>query len=217
LYYDAGKASSITGSNVYDLSNNNKNGTLTAAGMYNSSINGGVFTFNGTNQILSTPYVLTASPSSSFTIQQAFYNTSTYDIWNRGIFNAFLYPPGSGVYIGTQNINSPGQPGMHMYTGGNTLTSIGTTSTFTTNTWYILTAVATNTSVTVYLNGNTTALATSSTGASGNTLALSIGRSGYDTDYWLGYIGNTLVYNRALSTTEITQNYNALKGRFGLT
>jgi hypothetical protein len=31
-----------------------------------------------------------------------------------------------------------------------------------------------------------------------------------------GKIGNAQIYNRALSATEIEQNYNALKSRFGL-
>ena len=33
----------------------------------------------------------------------------------------------------------------------------------------------------------------------------------------VGDVGPTLIYNRALSSPEVTQNYNALKGRFGLT
>ena len=33
---------------------------------------------------------------------------------------------------------------------------------------------------------------------------------------WLGYISNIHIYNRALSASEILHNYNALKGRFGL-
>jgi hypothetical protein len=34
--------------------------------------------------------------------------------------------------------------------------------------------------------------------------------------YWRGYMGPMLVYNRALSTREVKQNYNAFKGRYGL-
>ena len=34
--------------------------------------------------------------------------------------------------------------------------------------------------------------------------------------YWRGYIASTQIYNRALSAAEVKQNYNALKGRFGL-
>ena len=35
--------------------------------------------------------------------------------------------------------------------------------------------------------------------------------------FWLGDCGNFKIYNRELSASEVTQNYNALKGRFGLT
>ena len=31
-----------------------------------------------------------------------------------------------------------------------------------------------------------------------------------------GSVSNTIVYNRVLSATEVAQNYNALKSRFGL-
>ena len=39
------------------------------------------------------------------------------------------------------------------------------------------------------------------------------GRSGYN---WLGDIAFVKIYNRALTASEVSQNYNALKGRFGL-
>ena len=35
-------------------------------------------------------------------------------------------------------------------------------------------------------------------------------------NYWLGDIGPVLIYKRWLSKTEIVQNYNALKTKFGL-
>jgi hypothetical protein len=35
--------------------------------------------------------------------------------------------------------------------------------------------------------------------------------------YFVGNGSNYKIYNRALSATEIQQNYNALKTRFGLT
>ena len=34
--------------------------------------------------------------------------------------------------------------------------------------------------------------------------------------YFNGQIGPILIYNRALSASEVLQNYNRLKGRFGL-
>ena len=42
------------------------------------------------------------------------------------------------------------------------------------------------------------------------------GRGGAN-NIWGGRVASANIYNRALSATEILQNYNALKGRFGLT
>jgi hypothetical protein len=46
---------------------------------------------------------------------------------------------------------------------------------------------------------------------------ISIGKQGpWDIYYFNGNIGQTMVYNRALTSTEVTQNFNATKSRFGL-
>jgi hypothetical protein len=39
---------------------------------------------------------------------------------------------------------------------------------------------------------------------------------GYAAQPWIDNISPVHIYNRALSSTEVLQNYNALKGRFGL-
>lgn len=38
----------------------------------------------------------------------------------------------------------------------------------------------------------------------------------YNNSHFQGDIGPIQLFNRALSTQELTQNYNTLKGRFGL-
>jgi hypothetical protein len=43
-----------------------------------------------------------------------------------------------------------------------------------------------------------------------------VGRDDGMSRYGNGYIYNVARYNRALSASEILQNYNALKGRFGV-
>jgi len=51
-------------------------------------------------------------------------------------------------------------------------------------------------------------------------ISITIGNRFYDGshgNYFDGSIGPILIYNRALSGPEVTQNYNRLKGRFGLT
>ena len=49
-----------------------------------------------------------------------------------------------------------------------------------------------------------------------NTSSLSLGGDGASTNYLACRISNFQIYNRALSTAEIQQNYEAIKTRFGL-
>jgi len=212
LYYDASNASSYPGSGniVYDLSGNNRTGSLQGTTGGYSSTAGGTWTFNGTNQFITTSF----QPSSIFTLQMAFDNTYSYSAdWNRGIFSTFGVNT-NGIYIGTQ-LNMGNTSGMHMWIDNNAFYSIGTSSTFNINQWYIMTVVSTGSQVKIYLNGNTTPITTVNGGTT-HSGTLAIGESKYDSNYWKGYIGNTLVYNRALSVSEITSNYDSLKGRFGL-
>jgi len=45
---------------------------------------------------------------------------------------------------------------------------------------------------------------------------LTVGRGGVANYYWNGSIPRVSIYNKALTSSEVLQNYNALKGRFGL-
>jgi hypothetical protein len=68
----------------------------------------------------------------------------------------------------------------------------------------------------MYVNGVLEAQSTHSIAANG-TGKFAIGRGGdYSGLYAPINISNFQVYNRALSSTEVTQNFNAAKTRFGL-
>ena len=86
------------------------------------------------------------------------------------------------------------------------------------NTWYnyVVTYITgTNRNLSVYINGN---LATSGTPASASwTPDQQLpGYGGYGTSIMSGSYGPLLVYNRNLTQAEVSQNYNAVKTRFGL-
>jgi hypothetical protein len=76
--------------------------------------------------------------------------------------------------------------------------------------WAQYSVVGDSSSSTFYING-------AQVGSS-----VAFGAGGNTHDYWgltgqpFGYLANLYLYNRKLSITEITQNYNALKSRFGL-
>jgi hypothetical protein len=83
----------------------------------------------------------------------------------------------------------------------------------TTNVWYQAVYTRTTTpsiSNILYINGISRSTNTSSNpnAPAGTT---SIGDPGYP-----GYISIARIYNRALTATEVLQNYNATKGRYGL-
>lgn len=72
--------------------------------------------------------------------------------------------------------------------------------------------------VTLYVNGS---LSNSGTADIGNTLnANPLIKIGSGDDYpafsFGGSIANVQIYNRALSSSEVSQNFNALRGRFGI-
>jgi hypothetical protein len=88
------------------------------------------------------------------------------------------------------------------------------------NQWYNLVATREGNNYKLYINGSLVGTGTSSVLVyDANMKGVNIGYSP-DVDAVTrtmnGKIGNAQIYNRALSATEIEQNYNALKSRFGL-
>ena len=107
------------------------------------------------------------------------------------------------------------------YCGG-TFASYISSNSISTNTWYNIVLSFTNTSVKLYLNGQLisgiqTGINTSLY-VSNSPVLLGIYRnlSGTYAEALNGSMGSTLIYNRAISATEVLQNFNALKSRFGL-
>ena len=88
------------------------------------------------------------------------------------------------------------------------------------HTWYNLVGVWTpNQRIKLYTNGvltiGTTQGSASPTLINGNTNLFVGSRAG--TQYpFSGKISNTKIYNRALSDQEIQQNFNAIRGRYGI-
>jgi hypothetical protein len=85
-------------------------------------------------------------------------------------------------------------------------------------TWCMVAVSVTSTSATAYLcqtSGITTA--TNTTNHASSVLnAINIAFDSAGSRFFNGNIAISQLYNRALSANEITQNFNALKGRFGL-
>jgi hypothetical protein len=207
LCLDAANNRSYPGSGTTwtDLSQGGNNGALTNGPTFDSN-NGGSIVFDGVDD-----YVSCGNPS-IFQINQG-----TISAWVK------TSSPGSD-YRGI--ITKQGNYGLFVRDGILASYNWGTNQHITTginiadNTWkYVAMTFTTNTgspsnNAIIYLNG--TSVLTTTIQLSGNTVELQIGGGGSSPQRISGNIAGASLYNRALSATEVFQNYNATKTRFGL-
>lgn len=206
LLLDAGNSKSYpgSGSTWTDLSGNN-NGSIENSPMY-SSANKGFFTFNGTTQRVNcgnanSLQITSGSISAWFNADS---NNSNFrgiiakqNAWGLFLLNNVLVTYSWGFSAGTKTTN--------ITVGNNTWNYAVMTFSETTGT-------PSNNAI-IYLNG--VAVLTTTVGHAGNSVPVYIGEANAN-QYFSGKISNVSIYNRPLSSIEILQNYNALKGRFAL-
>ena len=94
------------------------------------------------------------------------------------------------------------------------------TGTITTGVWHNITIVIDTLTYAIYYD-NVVQASGSHSGSifneTGNVFFASYGTTGQPTSRYLAcQIGNVCFYNRALSATEISQNFNAYRGRYGI-
>ena len=209
LCLDAANSKSYPGSGTTwtDLSGQGNNGTLVNGVGYNSG-NLGSLSFDGVNDYISTPITGTFS-------QITFEFYGFFDDPNLNMLlrqeSAFGDWISNRVHFGTRWTGS--NAGMHFNVNGIWQTTPPTNLRYGWN-HYVLVYDTVNNLKRVYLNG----ILSSSHGTNGN-MVLGDFRIGVATNlnaYYRGNISNFRVYNRALTASEIQQNFNALRGRYGI-
>ena len=218
LHLDAGRVSSYGGDGTTwrDLSGNNNNGTL-QNGVGFSAEEGGSLIFDGANDYVDV-IETTDTFSGSFTVNLWYYakiNTGGYRIFFET--NGYRVSSGAGLamYQYDDFWSIWGRPTTN---GSNTNMIITSAGSLGLNVWknITLTRDINTGSLVLYLNG------VSSGSYSGNTAdyyKLNTTRKynigGGRTEYFSNSnISQVSIYNRALTATEIQQNYNALVGRY---
>jgi hypothetical protein len=213
LYLDAANTRSyVSGSTTWtDLSRSGVNGTLVNGPTFNSA-NGGSIVFDGSNDYVDLGGSLTLKPTTSITVST----------WIR--FNAMV----TGVRaLSDWHQNGATDRWIFFIVNSNTIqwylltNSFGSAVSFSPvllNTWYNFTGVYDGTSQIFYVNGlfHNSTPKTGNMNTSNTTQPVRLGGQGTAGGYHNGNISTTLIYNRALTATEIRQNYNATKTRFGL-
>jgi len=222
LCLDAGNPKSYPGSGTAwtDLSGRENNGTLTNGPTY-SSANGGIVTFDGTDDYV----VCSTSDSLTFTNQVTLSmwlsaNTATgfrcafgrmsYDNWDDG-FSFYRTSTTLNFYVND-------------YEGAQSV-SVSKTA-FTMSNWV---CVYDGSNLKMYENGILRVSGSSYTSniinptVAGNNFKIGAGTKSTQSPgdqppgyFWNGSIASVSLYNRGLSAAEVAQNFNAIRGRFGL-
>ena len=219
LYLDAANRQSyVSGSTTwFDATANGLSGSLVNGPTF-SSANGGSIVFDGVDDYVSTnnSSSLTQAGNTQFTAgfwikKTASNKDAMIGPWNESDRKGWFlqwYTDGV-IYFGVTN-------------GGTNYNYINISYT---NNWYNIVGVfdgsqSTNQNIgKIYVNG---ALQTTNnnvimlTSVPTNLVELTIGKLTNYTSFTTGNISSTQIYNRALSASEVLQNYNSTKARFGL-
>lgn len=227
FYLDAANTKSYSGSgtSIINLSTSGLGATLVAGISFTSS-NSGSLTLNGTSQYINVPNSSGYGISTESFTMNLFVKATNKSSTNFLSFlsNRQLTTPFNGILI-TQDFtaNRSAYLRYQLNSGlGSSQFNSGTLP-FVSNAYNMITMVVnrSNNTLSSYLNGSLDA-SYNITGITsiGSTHNIEIGRDDAflpNSNAWMGgNFGLFQIYNRALSSTEILQNYNATRKRFGL-
>lgn len=204
---------SNTGTTWKDLSGNGNNGTLTNGPVY-SSTNSGYITFDAVDDYIDMGASSAIDNLNEFTIS-AWIKTGTgtteRGIVAKGPTNEFTGVTNDGWSLRIRQ----GVPGFSLRKADNSgYVDIFNGTNVENDTWCMITGTFDTTTVKRYLNGSLEQQTGTGQSYLKNTHSLKIGILGSKS--LNGELSSVLLYNRVLSQVEITQNFEALRGRYGI-
>jgi len=228
LCLDAGNTKSYPGSGTTwnDLSGQGNNGTLANSPTYNTE-NGGYLSFDGIDdrvQIGGTTRYFTSYITQQITIETWIYVPSSAT-WSNGFYGNILtrgYFGGShGLFRTTTNnfVSAWFRQTGSFVAGG----QVESTGIIERDKWTQLVAVWKAPGSALYINGNlasenNTALADANATATDDFwyAGLNTAAGGNNGNFFTGNQASCKIYNRALTASEVKQNFDALRGRYGI-
>ena len=209
LALDAANTKSYPGSGTAwtDLSGRGNTGTLTGGPTY-STANGGSIVFDGTDD-----YVEISGNSSNTPSEMTLF--------------CFVYPKNTRPeeIIATQNSGGGYRFMTRTYGGGggttwgfapSSATEYSSSTVLSNNVWYSLAITYTSSSLLGYLNGALNWSVSSPIAlVHGGNIRLGDGIGGAQV-HLQANLSSFMMYNRVLSAAEVSQNFNALRGRYGV-
>jgi hypothetical protein len=204
LHLDGGLPASypLVGTSWYDLTENSNNSVLINGVTYNSSSKG-YLEFDGSNQYVS------VTGTTNIPIGSSNY---TIGVW----FNADTL--GSKGLVGWGNYGTSNEANAFRLTSNGLvnywwLNDLTVTTTITPGNWYYAVATFDGTTRSIYVNGS---LVGSDTPTGHNVTTsgnLTVGVTNSN-EYFDGDIGDVQIFDRAITSTEILQNYNSFVKRY---
>jgi len=213
LYLDAGITQSYLGSgttwtDVNGLGPKN-NGTLTNGPTF-STDNGGTFVFDGTDDYINCGNNSILNLTTNFTLSCWFNANTVQPSVDCGILGKITVNDG---YQGYLIWYQPNQNTVHLYING----GVRSTTNISKNTWYNISGTYNGITSKLYLNGELKSTDNVTVSANASNSNFWIGQYDFsDSREFAGKIPIVQIYNKELTASEVSQNYNAQKGRFGL-
>ena len=222
LNYDFGSAETYPGSgtNAQNLVGTGYTGTLNNSPTY-STLAGGSLTFNGTNT-----YISSADPGLAvpFTMNVWLYFNSLSG-WQTiiGQDTSTAVPRGR-FYFQRANANAlspiiPGRINFTLTKSDGEVWIVNSLANPSLSTWTNYTVVVSSTQMSLYQNGILQESTTGTLSLQPGTGSITYGVGWYDSilaDYSNLNMSSVQIYNRALSESEIAQNFNNMRNRFGV-
>ena len=218
LYWhvDAANSDSYSGSGTTwtDLISS-QNATLVNTPTYSTSSanGGGAFFFNGSNEYATTNFTKTQA---AFSVSAWFKPSTQFGGAQHVLMNSFSGGGTAEWWALSVDGTGRGKPEWICDNDSEKVTLIG--DDVCADSWQMITGTRSGATMKLYLNTSllktSTSLATSTiTGIEPFWIAT---RSGGYSEVYTGYISDLKIYTKELSASEVTQNYNALKDRYGL-
>jgi hypothetical protein len=210
LYLDGGNAQSYPGSGTiwYDLSPERNNATLTNGPIYDTT-NNGYFVFDGSNDyvdFLSETNIPSGNPQYTILV---WHKPAVISGGNLGLLGWGTY----GTNFQANAFRTIGDAYINFWWSRDLTSS---TLSMSANNWYMAAATYNGTTRTIYHNavskGSDNPSTTSRNITTTNNLRVA---STNNAEYYNGGIGFVLLYNNALSSTQITEIFNQTKSRYG--
>jgi hypothetical protein len=210
LYLDAGNPNSynLSTPNVWrDISKRGNNGSLVNGPVFDSA-NGGVLTLDGVDDFIEIPNSTSLNPS-----------YVTLFCWFR------FRSTGPNLLIGSRSASQTGSYWLYKDSSRilfDTYPNSGYNrqqynTVLNNNIWYNIVATYSSSSKIIYINSVAVSTTSGGTDLTSSSTTVKIGADSVIAPYRIPEdIGQICIYNRALSQAEITQNFNATRGRFGI-